>query len=113
MATEPRLASGVWVAAYLKRLELAAIPAFVTARGDATAGAVLVKCATLDGQARAFQRSFDLMTGARAWVLLSEGEERSVDQAITRQRGFDPDLWVIEIEDRQGRTLLDEDGLSA
>lgn len=57
-----RLTADFWVRAYLTRLRLADIPAFVTARGDATAGAVLVKCATLDGQARAFQRSFDLMT---------------------------------------------------
>jgi hypothetical protein len=112
MATEPRLASGIWVAAYLRRLELAAIPAFVTAKGDATAGAVLVKCATLDGQARAWHRSFDLNSGARAWVVLAEGDEASVDASIRRQRGFDPDLWVIEIEDRHGRSLLDQDGLS-
>ncbi|MEM1372062.1 MAG: DUF1491 family protein, partial [Pseudomonadota bacterium] len=29
----------------------------------------------------------------------------------TRQRSFDPDLWVIEVEDRNGRHLLDEPGL--
>jgi len=34
-----------------------------------------------------------------------------VDAAIARQRGFDPDLWVIEVEDRAGRHLLDEEGL--
>ena len=34
-----------------------------------------------------------------------------VDASIRRQRGFDPDLWVIEVEDRQGRHLLDEPGL--
>ncbi|MGP3699244.1 DUF1491 family protein [Rhodobacter sp. NSM] len=107
-----RLTADFWVRAYLTRLRLADIPAFVTSRGDATAGAVLVKCATLDGQARAFQRSFDLMTGARAWVPLAEGAEAEVDAAIARQRRFDPDLWVIEVEDRQGRTLLDEPGLS-
>ena len=107
-----RLTADFWVRAYLRRLELAGIPAFVTARGDATAGAVLVKCATLDGRAQAFQRSFDLMSGERAWVVLTEGDEREVDQAVRRQRGFDPDLWVIEIESREGRTLLDEDGLA-
>jgi hypothetical protein len=81
------------------------------AHGDDTAGAVLVKLNTLDGQAVAFQRSFDLMSGARKWVELSSGAEGDVDEAIQRQRSFDPDLWVIEVEDRLGRHLLDEEGL--
>ena len=107
-----RLASGVWVSAYLTRLRLAAIPAYVMQKGDATAGAVIVKVATLDGQARAFQRSFDLAADARVWVVLAEGDEKAVDAVLVRQRGRDPDLWVIELEDRAGRTLLEEDGLS-
>lgn len=107
-----RLTADFWVRAYLTRLRLADIPAFITAKGDPTSGAVLVKLATLDGWASAFQRSFDLMTGNRAWIVLAEGEERDVDTAVARQRSYDPDLWVIEIEDRAGRTLLDEAGLS-
>jgi len=39
------------------------------------------------------------------------GEESAVDAGVARQRRFDPDLWVIEVEDRAGRHLLDEDGL--
>ena len=108
----PRLTADFWVRAYLARLAQAGIPAFVAAKGDATAGAVLVKVATLDGQAKAYQRSFDLMADSRIWVILKEGDEPGVDAAIARQRGFDPDLWVIEVEDRQGRSLLHEDGLS-
>ena len=107
-----RLASGVWVSAYLTRLRLADIPAYVTAKGDATAGAVVVKVALLDGTARAWARRSDLMTGARAWIVLAEGPEAEVDALVARTRGRDPDLWVIELEDRQGRTLLDEDGLA-
>ena len=108
----PRLTADFWVRAYLARLEQAGIPAFVTAKGDATAGAVLVKVASLDGLAKAYQRSFDLTSDARVWLILTEGNERNVDAAIARQRSFDPDLWVIEVEDRQGRSLLGEDGLS-
>ena len=108
----PRLTADFWVRAYLARLAQAGIPAFVTAKGDATAGAVLVKVATLDGHAKAYQRSFDLMADSRIWVILKEGDEPGIDAAIARQRGFDPDLWVIEVEDRQGRSLLHEDGLS-
>jgi hypothetical protein len=107
-----RLASGLWVSAYLTRLRLAEIPAYVTAKGDATAGAVVVKVAQLDGTARAFERRSDLMTGARAWILLAEGPEAEVDALLSRARARDPDLWLIELEDRKGRTLLDEDGLS-
>ena len=107
----PRLTADFWVAAYLARLRLSDIPVFIVARGDATAGAVLVKQSPLDGTATLFQRSFDLETGERVWMILTQGPEADVDAAVTRQRGFDPDLWVIEVEDRDGRHLLDEPGL--
>jgi hypothetical protein len=106
------LTADFWVAAYLARLRLADIPAFVVAHGDDSAGAVLVKLNTLDGRARVFQRSFDLTSGTRAWVVLAEGEETEVDAALRRQRDRDRDIWVIEVEDRQGRHLLDQPGLS-
>jgi hypothetical protein len=108
---EPSLTAEFWVKAYLTRLRLADIPAFVTARGDATAGAVLVTLNTLDGQAKLFQRSYG-MDGNRIWTTLAEGTEAEISAAIARQRGFDPDLWVIEVEDKLGRSLLDEPGLS-
>ena len=101
-----RLASGIWVAAYLRRLQIEGIPAYVIARGDETAGAVLVKLALLDGTARAYTRGFALETDARVWQVLIEGREPEVDAAISRQRSFDPDLWVIEVEDARGRDLL-------
>ena len=104
-----RLTAEFWVHAYLARLRLADIPAFLTSKGDKTAGAVLVKLNTLDGSSQVWQRSFDL-DGNRVWVVLEDGDEADVDEAIARQRSFDPDLWVIEVEDRQGRTLLDEPG---
>ena len=107
-----RLTTEFWVQAYLARLRLSEIPAFVTSHGDNTAGTVLVKLNTLDGQARLYQRGFDLLSDKRGWDVLTEGPEADVDTAITRQRGFDPDLWVIEVEDRAGRHLLDEPGLS-
>lgn len=108
---KPRLASDLWVAAYRARLEAAHIPAYVTSKGDATAGAIIIKCAHLDGTARAFHRSYDA-DGERIWTLLSEGEEAVVDEILKRERRFDPDIWIIEIENANGTTLLDEDGLT-
>ena len=106
-----RLTARFWVDAYLTRLRLFDIPGFVVSHGDDTGGAVLVKLNTLDGQAVVMQRSFDIMSGDREWVELAAGIEAEVDQTVARQRGFDPDLWVIEVEDRLGRHLLDEPGL--
>ena len=99
-------------AAYLRRLALADIPAYVTRHGDDTAGAVLVKCATLDGRASLWAREWDLETDRRLWNRLAEAGEGEIDAQIARQTARDPDLWVIEIESRDTRTLLDEPGLA-
>lgn len=107
-----RLTAEFWVQAYLARLRLQEIPAFVVSHGDNTAGSILVKVNSLDGQAKLFQRVFDIFSDTRKWEILSDGLEGDVDATITRQRSFDPDIWVIEVEDRQGRHLLDEVGLS-
>ena len=106
-----RLASGVWVSAYLMRLQGQGIYAHIAQRGEATAGAVAVKLATMDGLASVFVRTLDA-EGNRAWTaLVEQGPEREVDEAIARQRRYDRDLWVIEVEDPRGRHLLGEDGL--
>jgi len=102
-----RLTSEFWVSAYLAHLGQFQIPAFITAKGDATAGAILVKLNTLDGNARAFQRSYDI-DGQRIWITLAQGAESEVDATLERQRQHDPDIWIIEVEDKQGRHLLDQ-----
>ncbi len=108
---EARLASGLWVAAYLNRLRLAAIPAYLARRGDETAGAVIVKLATMDGQARAFVRRWDFASDSRIWAVLAEGPEADVDATLAREAARDRDLWLVEVEDRQGRSLLEDEGL--
>ena len=66
----PRLTAGFWVHAYRTRLEMAMIPCYVTHRGDDTAGAVLVKVATLDGNATAYERRTTLE--GREWMVHPE-----------------------------------------
>jgi hypothetical protein len=111
MAPEARLTAEFWVQAYLARLRLNDIPAYVVHHGHDKAGAVLIKTSTLNGSAVAHMRSFT-PAGMRVWAELVAGPEVQVDAAIQRQRGYDPDLWVIEVEDRQGRNLLDQPGLA-
>lgn len=106
-----RLTAEFWVQAYLMRLRTHDIPAFVTAHGDDAAGTIVVKLNTLDGRATAFQRIM-AMDGTRPWDVLADGPEVDVDATLAKQREFDRDIWVIEVEDRQGRHLLDEPGLA-
>ena len=111
-ASPVRLTAELWVAAYLARLRQAGIPAVIAARGDPTAGAVMVRVSPLDGTGTLYQRRFDLMSGAREWAVLATGTEAEVDASVAAQRRFDRDLWVVDVEDPRGRHLLDEEGLS-
>lgn len=108
----PRLTTDFWVAAYRARLDSAGIFLHIAQRGDLTAGAVLIKVATMDGKASIFTRTYDA-DFKRIWTThVDNAPENEADEAVEKQRSFDRDLWVIEIEDPRGRHLLDEDGLA-
>ncbi len=106
-----RLATGIWVSAYLARLSQEGIYAHIVMRGDETAGAIAVKLATMNGKASFYTRATG-PDGKALWHALSEdAPEEEVDDAIRRRRRIDPDLWVVEVEDPRGRHLLDAPGL--
>ncbi|MGH6950950.1 MAG: DUF1491 family protein [Vitreimonas sp.] len=100
-----------WASALIRRAEIGGAFAAVVRRGDSDAGAVLVKVATLDKRARLYAPARD-GEGERIWLDLSAGslgdDEAEVDAAIRKRSESDPDLWVIEIEDRRGRHFLTE-----
>lgn len=105
-----RLKTNIWVSSYLKRLQQSSIPAFIVAKGDPENGAILIKVNTLDGHAKIFQRSYDLLQNRQCWIKFDEGDEKEIDGQLNRQCDRDTDLWIIEVEDREGRTLLDQSG---
>jgi len=103
-----RLRSKIWVQAYLKRLEIQNIAAYVTAHGDDHSGAILIKVIKMDGSAQLYQKTFDLQSNKNAWVRISEGFEKEIDSLLEKQKVNDPDLWVVEIESASGQNYLDE-----
>jgi hypothetical protein len=105
------LKTELWVGALIRRVAVAGAFATVARRGDRDAGAVLVKVSTLDGKARLYAPALN-GEGETVWLDLSAGSlgdtERDIDAYATKRAESDPDLWVVEIEDRHGRNFLTE-----
>jgi hypothetical protein len=104
----PRLKAELWVKAHIRICEAQGAQAFVVRRGDETAGIVLLKVNRLDGHAYLLEPATGL-DGARVWTRVTKSDdEADADAAIARAVKRDPDLWVLEIEDRAGRHFLTE-----
>ena len=103
------LSTDIWVGALIRRAELAGAFAAVARKGDPRAGAVLVKA--LDrraGTARLYSEAVR-GDGERFWMQpLRSRAEADLDAYVERQARIDPDVWVVEIDDRQGRHFLTE-----
>jgi hypothetical protein len=107
-----RLKSSIWVAAYLRRCQTAGIFGAVRRRGAEEAGAVFVKLALLDGNAVLYapapQTAYDDSRPAeRIFSPSPPVAETMVDERLAREIRFDPDVWIVEIEDKAGRHFLD------
>lgn len=103
------LATDLWVGALIRRAEIGGAFAMVIRKGDTRAGAVLVKVVNRsDNTARLYSEA-TRMDGEAVWMQpAASTEEPDLDRYIERARKFDPDLWVVEIEDRRGRHFLTE-----
>ena len=103
-----RLTSSFWVQAYIKKLNLLGVPAFVVSHGDDTAGAIILKVNKLNGDAVLFERSFSLDKNLNQWSKFESGDEKELDELLSRQLSRDRDLWIVEIESREGDPFLDD-----
>jgi hypothetical protein len=111
---EARLKSGIWVKALIRRCDLAAIGVAVVARGDADAGAILLKLRGRDSLCTVLAQARG-PDGVLVWMRATGAApvaEADADAYIARQRGRDPDLWVIEIESASPDAVLDTPVLS-
>ncbi|HEX7075841.1 MAG TPA: DUF1491 family protein [Hyphomicrobiaceae bacterium] len=108
-----RLKAEIWAKAYLRSCAAAGVAAAVVRHGDDDAGAIFIKVNRLDGTARLFgpaPAGFDTGQFERQWIAHLDGPEATeaeVDAYLARQVAFDGDLWILELEDRQGRHFLD------
>lgn len=109
-----RLKSSIWVAAYLRRCQGEGIFGAVRRKGAEDAGAVFVKLALLDGNAMLYapapQTAYDESRPIERVFAPSPPQpvaEQLVEERLMRETKFDPDVWIVEIEDKAGRHFLD------
>jgi hypothetical protein len=109
-----RLKTSIWVAAYLRRCQGAGVFGAVRRRGAEEAGAVFVKVATLDGNAMLYvpapQTFYDDSRPIERFFLPIATQalpEQAVEDRIAKELRFDPDAWIVEIEDKAGQHFLD------
>ncbi len=109
-----RLKSSIWVAAYLRRCQTEGIFGAVRRRGAEEAGAVCGKVSTLEGTARLYapapQTVYDDSRPIERIFAATSPQpvpEPSVEERLAKEVRFDPDVWIVETEDRAGRHFLD------
>lgn len=99
-----RLAAGLLVSALIRRVEAAGGNAMVLARGDASAGALLIQLAERGVAGDLIERTLDAR-GAYAWTRTGPDLQDRADY-IARRRRSDPDLWVIELDVANAAALV-------
>lgn len=107
--TDDRLPTALWVQAQLRRCDVAGIPVYVLRKGEAESGLVLLKVVRPFKGATVYTQSRDLQ-GRMGWMPGLGGElvpESEADAYAARATGRDPDLWVIEVESRDGSHPFD------
>ena len=103
------LSSDIWVGALIRRAEMGGAFATVARKGDARAGAVLVKLVDRRAETVTLYAEAVRGDGERVWMQPAPGRtEAELDAYIARSARIDPDLWVVEIEDTKGRHFLTE-----
>ncbi len=106
-----RLKTYIWVQSKQRLCKQNNLPIYIIHKGERKAGAVIVKINLLDGRSRVFSQINNL-DGGLTWQSLSTNNEpipeKQANEYITKQRSIDPDLWIIEVEDTQGKFKLGE-----
>lgn len=111
-----RLRSDIWIAGYLRRVMSGGGFVAVRRKGVPEAGAIFIRIDRLDGTGTLFgpapQSVAEDEGGGRKFLRLHEAETTSnemIDKRLSKETNFDPDCWIIEVEDRHGRSFLDGD----
>ncbi len=109
-----RVKTEIWVKAYLRRRQREGTACYIATRGDENAGAVFVHVDNLAGSHWLYgpaPAGLAENSRERHWISCLKNQPVSaaeVEAYLRQQKKYDPDIWIIEIEDKKGRHFLDD-----
>ncbi len=109
-----RIKAEIWAKAYIRRCSSNDAAAVMVRRGHSDGGAIFIKINYLDGTVCLYgpaPAGMDASSNDRYWMRALGKDTVSdvdADSYLQRQVEFDPDIWIIEVEDREGRHFLDD-----
>jgi hypothetical protein len=108
------LPTALRVTAQIRLAAASGVPVLVVHKGDPDSGSILLKINRLDGSARLLMQVRN--EKGLAWMSVHDTDaipDKEADAYLFEQIDFDPDLWVLEVEDREGRHWFPEPVLTA
>jgi hypothetical protein len=110
-----RVTTSLFVAALIRRATNAGAAAVVHRHGSDEAGALFISVDHLDGTVdlyspapnSAFVDEPALPTDRLFTQVAAAVTDADIAARLAREARFDPDLWIVAIEDRQGRAFVD------
>jgi len=102
--SETRPPTSLYVTAQVRVAEREGVPITVIHRGDPNSGTIILKINLLNGTARVLTEArFD---DERVWTPATSQDpmpDAAAEAYLSRQTDTDPDVWIVEVEDKKGR----------
>ena len=103
----PELKPRIWIPALIRRAEVAGAFGMIVRKGDSDGGTALILVRNRAGLVTLY-RPVRNMEGERVWWPKGPEEEHVINTYVNDRIEDDPDIWVVEIEDKEGRHFLVE-----
>jgi hypothetical protein len=104
-----RLKSGIWIQAQIRLCTISNLPAYVAKKGDPDAGAIIIRLNKLNGSNLVYSQTRSI-SGYIAWSPAGNGNPMNDIETslyLEKQQKYDPDLWILEIEDPNEKFKFD------
>ena len=100
-----RLKSSIWIQSQIRICSINNLSAYVIKKGHQDAGVIFIQINKLNGKNDIYYQT-RAITGQISWSKVKNDKSFTQKEAcnyLEKQKQYDPDLWILEIEDPEGK----------